>query len=228
MTNIDTMASYFVRISQLRDQRNAIDEEVLDKELVVVAIGGFPISWDSFATSIRGTKNASTFNKLWVACTQEESRFISKGNIPNPSEDSQDFATHSKNSKGRRNFGRFQRSIGSIASHDEIWLVDNGASRHMTRIHDHIFELVKNKIVERVDLGDNGKYEFKGIGSSSFQLESRGNVSINNILYVLGLKKNLLSISSLEDKGYRIEFVDGQVLVWKKDSSFEFAKFIGV
>ena len=38
-----------------------------------------------------------------------------------------------------------------------------------------------------------------------------------NILYVLSLKKKLLSISFLEDKGDKIVFVDGKVLVWGKD-----------
>lgn len=37
-----------------------------------------------------------------------------------------------------------------------------------------------------------------------------------------------MCISSLEDKGYRIAFVDGKVLAWKKDSSFESSKIIGV
>lgn len=116
---------------------------------------------------------------------------------------------------------------GSITGHEEIWSVDRGASRHMSGSCDNLFELVEKKISQKVELGDNGKYEVKGIGSSSFQLDLGGNVSISNILYVLSLKKNWLSISSLEDRGYRIDFVVGQVLVWKKDS-FEFAKVIGV
>lgn len=116
----------------------------------------------------------------------------------------------------------------SIAGHDEIWLVDSGASSHMTGSFKNLSKLVQKKTAQRVELGDNGKYEFKGIGSPSFQLESGGNVSIKNIFYVPGLKKNLLSISSFEDEGYRIAFVDGKVPVWKKDALFESLKVIGV
>jgi len=96
----------------------------------------------------------------------------------------------------------------------------------MTGSREHLFELVEKGMAQRVELGDNGKYKVICIGSSSFQLESRGTISINNILYVPDLKKNLF-ISSLEDKGYRIAFVDGHVLVCK-DSSFESTKVIGV
>lgn len=38
----------------------------------------------------------------------------------------------------------------------------------------------------------------------------------------------MLSISCLEDKGERIAFVDGKVLVWGKDSSIDKARVIGV
>lgn len=100
--------------------------------------------------------------------------------------------------------------IGFIGNHDEIWLVDSGASRHMTGKCDYQSKLLENIFFQKVDLGDNGKYEVKGNGMSSFQLESRGDVSINNILYVHGSKKNLLSISSPEDQGYRVAFVDGK------------------
>lgn len=36
MTKNDTVTSYFERISQIRDQLKAIDEQLSDKELVVV------------------------------------------------------------------------------------------------------------------------------------------------------------------------------------------------
>ena len=61
-----------------------------------------------------------------------------------------------------------------------------------------------------------------------FQLETRGNMSWNDVLYVLGLKKNLVSTSSLEDKGYKVAFFEGQVFIWKRGSSIDSAKVIGV
>ena len=40
-------------------------------------------------------------------------------------------------------------------------------------------------------------------------------------LFVLGLKKNFLSISTLEYRGYKVAFMDGQVLVCPKGSSID-------
>ena len=42
------------------------------------------------------------------------------------------------------------------------------------------------------------------------------------------MKRNLVSISTLEDKGYRVTFADGKVLAWHKDSSMNTAKVIGI
>ena len=66
------------------------------------------------------------------------------------------------------------------------------------------------------------------LGSTSLKMENGAKFHLNNILYVPGLKKNLLSISCLEDKGDIVSFFDGKVLVWEKYSSIDKARVIGV
>ena len=44
---------------------------------------------------------------------------------------------------------------------------------------------------------------------------------MKDVLYVPGLKKNLLSIYALNSKGIRVSFVDGQVLMWPKGKTIE-------
>ena len=68
-----------------------------------------------------------------------------------------------------------------------------------------------------MELGDDSTYKIEGVGSTSLQLDSGTILHIDDILYVLGLKKNLLYVADLEDKGYRILFMDKKVLLWAKD-----------
>jgi len=68
----------------------------------------------------------------------------------------------------------------------------------------------------------------KGIGSTSIKLEDGSNIHLKNILFVRGLHKVFLSISSLEDKRDRVGFIDGKVVVWGKGSSIDQAKVIGI
>ncbi|KAH1082313.1 hypothetical protein J1N35_022074 [Gossypium stocksii] len=74
------------------------------------------------------------------------------------------------------------------------WYLDSGCSRHMTIDSSHFKELMPKNGGE-VTFGDNSKGLIEGTGSigiSSFTF-------IKNVLYVNGLKHNLLSISQLSD-----------------------------
>jgi hypothetical protein len=50
---------------------------------------------------------------------------------------------------------------------------------------------------------------------------------MKDVLYVPGLKKNLLSISTLEKKGFIVSFIDGEVLIWAKGETLNEAIIIG-
>jgi hypothetical protein len=52
-------------------------------------------------------------------------------------------------------------------------------------------------------------------------------MKMKDVLYVPSLTKNLLSISSLENKGFRVAFIDGEVLMWAKGKTMEEAIVIG-
>jgi hypothetical protein len=110
---------------------------------------------------------------------------------------------------------------------DNMWIIDSGASRHMTGDQVRLSNLNEKKTSHKVELGDKNTYPVKGIGQTSIKLESGNNVHLSNVLYVPGLEKNLISISCLEDKGNRIAFVDGEVVSWSKDSNIENARVIG-
>ena len=58
-----------------------------------------------------------------------------------------------------------------------------------------------------MELGDNGTYAIEGIGSTSLKLESSWTLHLEEVLLVPGLKKNLLSVGVLEDKGYTVAFL---------------------
>jgi hypothetical protein len=78
-----------------------------------------------------------------------------------------------------------------------------------------------------VELGDNVKYAVKGVGTTSFQLKSGKPLKMSEVLYVPRLKKNLFSISTMEDRGYAVAFVDGKVFAWRKGLSLDSTEVIG-
>jgi len=71
MTRNDNIASYFMKISLLRDQIQVIDGiMILEKELLTTTLNGLPESWDSFASGICARNETPKFDELWTACTQ--------------------------------------------------------------------------------------------------------------------------------------------------------------
>ena len=76
-------------------------------------------------------------------------------------------------------------------------------------------------------MGDEYQYPIKGISESSYKLDSRTSMKMKEVLYVPGLKKNLLSISALDKKGYIVSFIDGKVLMWSKGKTLEDVVVIG-
>jgi hypothetical protein len=73
--------------------------------------------------------------------------------------------------------------------------------------------LIKKDSPHKAKLGDYYQYPIKGVGEDSFQLDFRKLMKIKDVLFILGLSKNILSISTLEEKGFRISFFDGEVLM---------------
>ena len=81
----------------------------------------------------------------------------------------------------------------------------------MTGFKESFVKLSKHESPHKVKLGYDYQYPIKGSGESSYKLDSGNSMNMKDVLFVPGLKKNLLSISTSDAKGMRVAFVDGQV-----------------
>jgi hypothetical protein len=82
-------------------------------------------------------------------------------------------------------------------AHSNAWYIDSGASRHMTEVREHLTYLTQIRDVEVV-LGYDWVVKVVGCGTISFQRESLPPMLLTEVLYVPGLKKNLVSVSAIE------------------------------
>jgi hypothetical protein len=89
----------------------------------------------------------------------------------------------------------------------------------MTGFKQNLVNYRDKKFNVKVELGDDGTYDIKGFGSTSFQLQTCNVFHIDEILYVPGLKKNLIVVAVLESKGYSIAFSKGKALMWPSNGS---------
>jgi hypothetical protein len=279
MNKSEMIANFFTRISQIKDQLEAIGDPIEDDELVTSTLNGFPPSWGPFVQGICARRKLPKFDKLWEDFSQDESRLMSKKQKVDD-EENQALATQVKKRKERkegspskykkphrkrdiskvqcfncRNMGHYSAQFPhkhekekkkkhhahatdveeqklkdeeflfilaltkTITQGSDTWLIDSSASKHMTRFINSLSKLTEKVSSLQVVLGDDSKHAIKGVGEASLQIDLVNPLLIKYILFVQGLKKNILSISALEDKGFRVAFVDGQVLLWPKNSS---------
>ena len=97
----------------------------------------------------------------------------------------------------------------------------------MTGDKEILSDFKKKSFAEQVELGDDKCYKIEGVGSISFRLEYGAMLHVDEVLYVLGLRKNLPLVATLEDKGYWVIFKDKKVLVWAKGSHMGTTEPIG-
>jgi hypothetical protein len=116
--------------------------------------------------------------------------------------------------------------LSTRTTHSSVWYIDSGASRHMTGVREHLTDLIQIGDLEVV-LGDDRVVKTVDSGTISFQRESLPPMLLREVLYVPGLKKNLVSVSAIEERGYEVLFRDGQVLLFPKVSNITLTKVIG-
>ena len=89
---------------------------------------------------------------------------------------------------------------GTISHGSNDWLVVSGESKHKMGYKESFINMSKHDSPHKVKLGDGYRCPIKGSGVASYKLDSRKYLKMKDVLYVIGLKKNLLSISSLSVK----------------------------
>jgi hypothetical protein len=103
----------------------------------------------------------------------------------------------------------FSALSGSVITGEDTWLIDSGASNHMIGQRDILSSLTEKYFPQKVSLGDEYQYPIKGMGESTYKLDSGTSMKMKDVLYVSSSKKNLLFISALDKKGFRVAFIDG-------------------
>ena len=99
-----------------------------------------------------------------------------------------------------------------------VWFLDSGASFHMTGDRDLFSDLEEKYLGVHIEMSDDGRYSATGISTISFERESGKPFILKEVMHVPVLKKNLISVAMLEDKGYDVVFSEGKDFLRSKDT----------
>jgi len=88
--------------------------------------------------------------------------------------------------------------------------LDNGVSFHMTDDKNSFSALEETNLKMRIEMGDDGRHNVSEVGMTSLQRDHGAPLTLTDVIYVPVLKKNLVSLAMLEDKGYDFIFNKGK------------------
>jgi hypothetical protein len=91
----ETIHEYFSRISQFKEQLEAIGDTLDEDELIMTTLNGLTRPWDALIQTICAKKDELHFDSLWEECVQEEARVANRGAVLSRDED-QALAAHTK------------------------------------------------------------------------------------------------------------------------------------
>jgi hypothetical protein len=74
----ETVQDYFSRVSQFKEQLEAIGDNLDEYELMMTSLNGLTRPWDAFIQTIYARKEKLQFDNLWEECVQEEARVANR------------------------------------------------------------------------------------------------------------------------------------------------------
>lgn len=98
--------SYFLRITEIKNDLLSIGEIIPDKELTITTLGELPSKWYIFKTTLLNNDLISGFEELMSRCIQEETRMVEQ-EMPSNRGNLTAFSAHAK----RRNNSRTHISL---------------------------------------------------------------------------------------------------------------------
>jgi hypothetical protein len=101
----ETVQDYFSRVSQFKEQLEAIGDNLDEDELIMTTLNGLTRPWDAFIQTICARKEKLQFDSLWEECVQEEARVANREAVLLRDED-QALAAHAKGWKEKVSFSK--------------------------------------------------------------------------------------------------------------------------
>ena len=109
---------------------------------------------------------------------------------------------------------------------DNTWYFDTGATHHMTNNKQSIRNYNSLPVPIPVVFGNNGSLNALGKGDVSFLLQDNQILTVDNVYFVPGITKNLLSVSQATKNGTSIKFEETYAQIKHKSPNGQKIKYI--
>ena len=74
MSHGESIQDYFMKVSQIKEQLEAIGDKIDEDEMVMTVLNGLTRPWESFIQMMCARKESMKFDMVWEDCIQEDRR----------------------------------------------------------------------------------------------------------------------------------------------------------
>ncbi|GJU40764.1 retrovirus-related pol polyprotein from transposon TNT 1-94 [Tanacetum coccineum] len=202
-----------------------IDVDIDDEDQALMLLTSLPPSYDNFVETLLYGKESLTLEDVLSSLNSRELK-----NRTYAKDDGDGLYDHLKKDCPKRNkkksTGFVKKNVGQGSGsesydNDDLlmavseerfleWIMDSGGYFHMTPRRDFLFDF-KEFNGGTVLLGDNRACAIMGIGKVRVQMKDGSSFVLENVRYIPELKRNLISLGTLDREGYTVKLQNGRV-----------------
>ncbi|GJS83328.1 retrovirus-related pol polyprotein from transposon TNT 1-94 [Tanacetum coccineum] len=213
-----------------------IDVNIDDEDQALMLLTSLPSSYDNFVETFLYGRESLTLEDVLSSLNSRELK-----KRTDAKDDGDGLYDHLKKDCPKRNKkksnGFVKKNVGQGSSmHSEgydngdllmavseerflKWIMDFGGSFHMKPMRDFLFDF-KEFNGGMVFLDDNRACAIRGTRKVRVQMKDGSSFVLENVRYIPELKRNLISLGTLDREGYIVKLQNGRVKVIKGETSF--------
>ncbi|GJR11245.1 hypothetical protein Tco_0793897 [Tanacetum coccineum] len=195
-----------------------IDIEIEDKDQALMLLTSLPSSYENFVETLLYGRETLTMEDVLETLNSRELKKRTEG-TKEETGDGLYVRGRSDHSEGHlKRDCPMKKSSGFVKKgkrdEDSDSSDDEGGSYHMTHMRDFLYDF-KGFDGGSVQLGDNRTCTIKGTGKVKIQLHDGSSFILEDVRYVPGLRRSLISLGTLEKEGYTVKMQMGRIKVIK-------------
>ncbi|GJR35447.1 zinc finger, CCHC-type containing protein [Tanacetum coccineum] len=183
-----------------------VDIEIEDQDQALMLLTLFPSSYENFVEKLLYGRESLTMKDVLATLNSRERSFEKRWSMKKSSgfakKGKHDQVSDSSNDEGNAYFGE---ALVVVRNEEMTELViDSGGSYHMKHMSDflYVFNVVDGSLVQ---LSDNMTCTINGAREVKIQLHDGSSFMLEDVWYVPGLRRSLISLGTLEKEGYTVK-----------------------
>nr|GEW60222.1 G-type lectin S-receptor-like serine/threonine-protein kinase LECRK3 [Tanacetum cinerariifolium] len=206
-----SQSEYVDEFHKLVGDLTAIDTAILDEDKALLLLTSLPSSYDNFMTEAKGDGGEGLYMRgrsgqidiehgkysTWSKSQGRSSRLRNEDHVSSSRADGYDNA-----------------DVMMAMSVEELldWIMDSGGSYHITYMRDYLVDFEEYD-VGNILLGDRRECLVYGTCKVQVQMRDGSSFVLDNTRYVLELRRDLISLGTLEKVGFIMKMQSGKIKV---------------